>query len=349
MDRKKLNKILNALDGTDADFTDFDKQVEVLKGKLKEKITSKTLDDVNFTLDQFRKKIDLTPLTQSIENIKGDYGNKISELSTSLEEKIKEFEQIVSQGTEQSASHASQLKDEITELKHQISVLNENQTDEIKSLESKLPDLSKVEEEIRTLRSLVNVQTNTFSKDLTDLEEKSKKELIKQIETFRKDLEDTRRELINKINQKGGGNANRNILVGNNPSVLSKYTDLNIKAGTNITLSYQNNETLKTTDLTITSSGGSGTSRSISTVSVSSVIGATAGTDYVLLCNQGIKLTLPTAVGNSNLYTIKNTGASSVLVVTTGVETIDGDTTIIMPIRYTAVDLISDTANWHIT
>lgn len=147
---------------------------------------------------------------------------------------------------------------------------------------------------------------------------------------------------------------NRNIAVGGNTSVISRYTDLNIKAGANVTLTYTNNNTTKFTDLTIASSGGGGgsvigTTRSINTISTSQTAGNTSLTDYVYICSAGINLTLPDAVGNSNLYTVKNTSTSSVLVSTTVSETIDTSTTLILPVQYTSVDLISDGSNWEIT
>ncbi len=58
--------------------------------------------------------------------------------------------------------------------------------------------------------------------------------------------------------ERSGGNANRNIAIGGNASVLSRYTDINFKAGTNVTLSYQNNDLSKYTDITIAPTGRSG-------------------------------------------------------------------------------------------
>lgn len=55
--------------------------------------------------------------------------------------------------------------------------------------------------------------------------------------------------------QRGGGNANRNIVV-DSTTVLTPYTDINFKSGTNVTLSTASNNTTKQTDITITASGG---------------------------------------------------------------------------------------------
>lgn len=164
-------------------------------------------------------------------------------------------------------------------------------------------------------------------------------------------VDEIRPDILKLIPQ--GGNMNRNIAVGGNTSVLSRYTDINIKAGSNVTLTYANNNNTKYLDLTIASSGGGGsvigTTRSINTIATSQTAGATSGTDYVYICSAGVQLTLPDAVANTNLYTVKNTSTSSVLVSTTAAETIDTSTNLILATQFTSVDLISDGANWEIT
>jgi len=147
----------------------------------------------------------------------------------------------------------------------------------------------------------------------------------------------------------GGGNMNRNISIGGNSSVLSRYTDINLKAGSNVTLTYANNDTTKNVDITIAATGGSGTTRSINSISTSQTAGSTSGTDYVYVCSAGVALTLPDATSNTNLYTVKNTSTSSVLIATTSAQTIDAQSNLILATQYTSVDLISDGTNWDIT
>lgn len=159
---------------------------------------------------------------------------------------------------------------------------------------------------------------------------------------------------IARLIPQGGGNMNRNISIGGNASTLSRYTDINLKAGSNVTITYANNDATQNTDITISSSGGGGGSvggviRSINTISTSQTAGATSGTDYVYICSAGVQLTLPTAVANTNLYTVKNTSSSSVLVSTTSAQTIDTSPNVIMPVQFTSIDLISDGSNWDIT
>jgi hypothetical protein len=184
---------------------------------------------------------------------------------------------------------------------------------------------------------------------LTKSTEQRFKESGDLISKTSKAIEELRVDMFSRLaNIRGGGNANRQIFIGG-ADPLTRYTDINLKAGTGVTLSYANNNATKKVDITFVSSGGSGTVRSIATTSVSSVVGDTAGTDYVVICSEGVKITLPTAASNTNLYTIKNTAASSVLVAPDGAETIDADSNIILSTQYTAVDLISDGTNWNIT
>jgi len=101
--------------------------------------------------------------------------------------------------------------------------------------------------------------------------------------------------------------------------------------------------------LSVTSTGGSGITRSVNVISSPTTAGATSSTDYVYLVSGTTTLTLPTAVGNTNLYTVKNTGVNTVSIATTSSQTIDGSTApITLPVANTSLDLISDGSNWSI-
>jgi hypothetical protein len=94
--------------------------------------------------------------------------------------------------------------------------------------------------------------------------------------------------------------------------------------------------------------GGGGSSKSINSVSVNTNAGSTASTDYIYLASGTINITLPTAVGNTNYYTIKNVGTGTITVNTTSSQTIDGSTTAPIKIQYLSLTVISDGANWNI-
>lgn len=94
--------------------------------------------------------------------------------------------------------------------------------------------------------------------------------------------------------------------------------------------------------------GGGGITRSISTISGATTALAVANTDYVYICSAALTLTLPTAVGNKNLYTVKRTGTGNITVATTSSQTIDGLTTFVLDTAWMSIDLISDNANWFV-
>ncbi|HSX15373.1 MAG TPA: hypothetical protein VLF40_01150 [Candidatus Saccharimonadales bacterium] len=92
----------------------------------------------------------------------------------------------------------------------------------------------------------------------------------------------------------------------------------------------------------------SGISRITGTITVSSLLPAVASTDYVYFCVNTITIMLPTAVGNSNLYTLKNTGAGAITVITSLSETIDGVSSATIPMANMSLSFISDGTNWQL-
>ena len=92
----------------------------------------------------------------------------------------------------------------------------------------------------------------------------------------------------------------------------------------------------------------SGITRSIFSVALDTTAGSTAAKDYVYLVSGTTTLTLPTAVSNTNLYTIKNVGTKTVTIAFTGGQTADGSATLSLPVRYTSLSFISDDTNWNI-
>lgn len=85
--------------------------------------------------------------------------------------------------------------------------------------------------------------------------------------------------------------------------------------------------------------------RVITNVTANTTAAAATGVDYVYFANGAITLTLPTAVGNTSSYTIKNVGSSSVAVATTASQQIDGGSLSVA--AGTASRLLSDGANWR--
>ena len=324
-----LKRINRAISPDKVDFSAFDLELEKLKKSLEETVNVQTVDDVKRQLNIFQKKIDFGPVLTEIETIRNLFGQNTRELENKIAEKNKEL--IV-------AGEAKNLT--------QLNLLRE----EISNLKADLRDLPKVDlnpldqaiKEIKRTQTLFNERLSTIN--LTDYTTKNEAE-----KEIKKAIEELRQEINNRLRNIGGGAMNRQMFIGG-ADPLTRYTDMNLKAGANMTITYANNNTTKKVDVTFASTGGGqGTVRSINSISGDTTAGDTAGTDYVYLVSGTTILTLPTAVANTNLYTVKNVGTGVVTVNTTGGETIDASSNVIMPIQYTAVDLISDTVNWNVT
>lgn len=252
------------------------------------------------------------------------------------------------------------LMDAIKELEKEMQQGEQDLRDELNTKLLAIPQTPDLTEEVAILQSqfeakleglgvegikadLENFRTQLQAYITSDIEE-DKVEQEKLDEALRK----LRTEINTRLANLGGGQAAPQLMVGNVES--KKWKDFNIKAGTNVTLTLADNNTTHRSELTIAATGGGGgTTRSINSISADTTAGATAGTDYVYLCTGTITLTLPDATTNTNLYTVKNVGTGVITIATTSSQTIDGSTTITLPVQYTSVDLISDTANWGVT
>ena len=147
----------------------------------------------------------------------------------------------------------------------------------------------------------------------------------------------------------GGGQANRQINVDS--SVMStKYTDLNILAGANITLTKSDDDSLKRTNLTIDADMDGGLTVTSTTASVYSV----ATTDNYILASSSVQtatIELPTAVGiTGRRYDIKKTDptANVVVVKPDGSETIDDGIAAELHSQYESMTVVSNGVDWVI-
>jgi len=368
MNKESLKNLLKELEGLEnalpknetlgmAERIIQDKYKDVTS-KVKEDSSIQFLDAINTKLDKFKETFKLAPIIEAIEKIQSDF-------KQSQESVASEFQR----SFEQSQLTRTELESLIKNTKDDLEGMTAK---EMKALLVKIDSLdsllsfqdSNSKNQGQTLKSIITDFETKIGKLTSDFKASSDSSLLKNtdsdnrfkasdssIKRLEEELKKLRKDIFARLSNLGGGNANRNIAVGGNTSVLSRYTDINIKAGSNVTITYANNDVTKYLDLTFASTGGSvgGVTRSIATTTVSSTIGEVSGTDYVVIANAGVQLTLPTAVGNQNLYTIKNTGTSSVLVATTGGETIDDGPNALLSIQYTSIDLISDSINWKVT
>lgn len=138
---------------------------------------------------------------------------------------------------------------------------------------------------------------------------------------------------LNGVYQSAGGNDYT--LTGSGP-----YTITFLTAPTN-------GSTIETV-YTVAGSGGGAITRVITSISTPQTAGGLPLVDYVYLVSGVTTLTLPTAVGNTNRYSVKNSGVNTVTVATTGGQTIDGSATASLPTANSSIDIVSNGSNWFI-
>ncbi len=93
---------------------------------------------------------------------------------------------------------------------------------------------------------------------------------------------------------------------------------------------------------------GAGTSNSvINTVTSSVTLDSAANTQYIVMLESGAVPTLPAAAGNGSVYIIKNIHSSSITVLTSASETIEGQAGYLLSANE-SIMVVSDGTNWRI-
>lgn len=129
-----------------------------------------------------------------------------------------------------------------------------------------------------------------------------------------------------------------------NKNVANGYVGLDGSSKISIT-----NLPTGTTSTTLALGSMIGNSRTVAAITTTTTGAAAANTDYVYYWSGSTPFTYtqPTAVANTNLYTLKNASTVNQAVVFTGAESADGSATLIITPN-TSVDLISNNTNYMI-
>lgn len=247
--RAKLKEILAILspDGTEADFKAFDEGVDKLKKGLKEKIQAKTLEDVNGQLSRFKKGLDFEPLFTAIKDIDKNFDERINAVAQALSEEVARFDELSQQERAESGGRIAESSGLVESLRFELQTLKEQK-------EKETNDIIEALKAIPELRATSDTSFQEIKARLDALE--VPEEEIDIVSPINQRIDDVRAELISKIKSNHGDHANRNIAIGGNTSVLSRYTDINLKAGSNTTIVYSYNDQTKYTDVTIAATGG---------------------------------------------------------------------------------------------
>lgn len=368
MNKTKLRKILTAISPKEVNFSGIDSEITKLKEKLKETVVVKTLEDVNIALERNRKRLNFEPLTAAFDELKKDFKTQNQELEALLNSKQTELGELVKESSNSN-------KQQIDELAAEIAVLQARKIE--------IPDFTS-QIQAAELRVIKMINLLEIPKDNSEEIKKQFKELEEAIRKLRLELQqkgggsmnrqirvegvdvltkytdiniygvtssvitsvDDTNKRVNIGIQGGGGGSSSTITLQTNSVDNGSQTLLNLKQGTNITVADDG-----VGGVTISASAGSvvaGITRVASVISVSSTLAAAALTDYVMFANVGINVTLPSAISNTNLYTVKNMSVSSVLVSTTAGQTIDGSASALMPVQNQTLGFISNNSVWGV-
>jgi len=250
---KRINQALNP-DGTSVDFSVFDKEVEKLKTSLKEKIQAQTIDDVKIELERFQKKINFESLTKAIDQTEENINGQIKKLSEKVDGKLNEFKTLVANKEIDNKGQLTKITDEITSLRNQISSLTNEKNGEIKVIKDNISELSMFSDRMDRMHRLMMKDVDTMKTDSTSKGNLSDKKL----ETIKGELEELAKDLRSRLASLAnnrGGNANRQIKIGG-VDYLTRYTDINLIAGTAMSLVVANDDASKRVNITFNASGG---------------------------------------------------------------------------------------------
>ena len=245
-----LKKINRAISSDKVDFSAVDSEIIALKKKLEETVNIQTVDDVSRKLKQFQNKIDFEPIIREINKISEVFTNKVKTIQSQIDTKTKElesFDKTISENSASGMKRTHTLKMEIASLSDDLArfiVVHEADINALKKNFENIDLIGKnTTETIQILSS--NIDTRT-----------TKKETKKYIEELQDTIDKFRIETLNRISSVGGGSMNRKITVGG-VDYLTRYTDLNLIAGTNMTLTVANDDANKRVNITFDAAGGS--------------------------------------------------------------------------------------------
>lgn len=338
MNQQKLKQLLERLKKLEGSLPDQEvlSLVEKTIGEKYKDVTSKVkedsslqfLDKINSNLESLKKGVDVMPIVEEIEKIQASMKQMQESASSQFTDTSKRSESTKFELTslinrarnelqEMSGKEISGVLEKITSLENQLSFQDSNSKNQGQTLKDIVADFENRISEVGNSLTQNQVDNAGSIRSLTSRLDDG----TKSVETITNDLKKLRQEIMTRISTfHGGGQANRNIAINGNTSVLSKYTDINIKAGTGVILTPVNNNTTKYLDLTIAASGGG---------SISSVLAGTGIT-----------------VDNTTPATpIVNLGATSVTAGTYGSATQVGQFTVDAQGRLSNASIVGITGN----
>lgn len=219
---------------------------------LRQKLFS-DIDAINSNLLQKNEEVDAL-----IKDVRNNLDTLTQVEIKNILNKIVEIEDVLTSQSEAKIVVEDNFKEAMHTLEQRFKVI-----DEAISLNN-----TNTETTTSTLQALLNTNSST----------------IKSVEAS---INKLRQEFNTRLANVGGGNANRQINI--NSSVMSsKFTDINFKAGSNVTLSKSDNITTSQVDITIAATGGGGGITSVVAGTGITVDNTTPSTPIVNLGNTSV-------------------------------------------------------------
>lgn len=371
--QEKLKKILGNLSDIDSGvksvYKSVDDELKDVAEKLKKSVEIRTIQEANEQFKNLQKLF--KPLIPKFDELSSNLNDRDRKLIEKLKEKFALVETTIIERTSGLESDIDSAHQGIQNLSERLGVVEDkeitfpdytevfdligkNIVEKTKEIEAKIPNIEPIITDITTFRDdlakikgrggsanqQINVNSSVMSRQYSDFNFVSNTAIrwVASDDNVNKRV-NIQASLIS--GGAGGGGASLNVTEVDGAPYVSSVTTIVVSNGT-LTDDGGGQVTIST------GGGGSGISRVTSVLSVSSTMAAGAQTDYVFFPNVGVSLILPTAIGNSNLYTVKNFSPSSVIVLAPTGQDIDGSTSALMPTINESLSFMSNNSVWGV-
>lgn len=208
-------------------------------------------EDVIKKFDKLYESLKLT-----IQDRDAEYADAIELLIKETDKRVRSYLANLQKNADSKLEDVNSL---ITRLEDKLSSSDSEVRNQLKEAKSAILDFnSKLSKAHKEIESLVNKSFAAYDK----LDNKT--ELInKEIDSLKKDLIS---RFSDAMSHKGGGSMNRQIRI-DGTNYLTRYTDINLKAGSGMTLAAANDDVNKRVNITFTSTGGGGSGVSVANLS----------------------------------------------------------------------------------
>lgn len=218
MNRQKLRKILGVLDPTT---------------KIDFTSFDNDINSLKQTLKQRIQPANFDPLVSSFNKLKGSFEQRNTELNNLISGKQKELLDLINSSSQES-------DEKINTLNAELVILQAKQ----------IPDYEK---QIKNSELKLETVISGIQNSLEQKQELDNQKIQLQFVAFEQAIKDLKLQ----FQKHGGGSMNRKISV-NGVVISTRYTDINFKAGANVTFTKADNNITHQVDFTIASTGGGG-------------------------------------------------------------------------------------------